>query len=332
MNFKWLKIVCVLSATGLATAASMTSVHAEEKKVVVSQAFQSLLYLPFYVAMDKGYFQKEGLNVVKQTAGSPSAALAAVISGSAEFSIHGPEWTSIAVSKGASLQVVSNVVNGAAVWLAAEPTFKYTGIDSLKGITISTGMMPTTSTSLFIKMMKEKGIDPEKDLKMTQVQIGSEIGPLLAHQAEVAVMYEPGLDQAVSKGMKVIVGFPKMYGPYAFSSVTTRRSTDPDTIQRFVNGMELAMRYINADPAGAVQVAKTEFPSLEPLVVESAVKRMIGDAVYPKSVETTPGAFETAMKTQVYLGNLKEVPVYDKVVNAAYADKAVAAMKSVAIK
>lgn len=324
MNFKFVKVVSLLLAAGLTVAAAMTPARAEPKKVVVSQAFQSLLYLPLYVAMDKGYFQKEGLDVVKQTAGSPSVALAAVISGSAEFSIHGPEWTAIAVSKGAPLEIVSNVVNRAAVWLAADPTFKYTGVDDLKGVTVSTGMMPTTSTSLFIKLMKEKGIDPDKDLKMTQVQIGNEVGPLLAHQAKVAVMYEPGLDQAVGKGMKVILGFPKMYGPYAFSSVTTRKSTDPDTIQRFVNAMELAMRYISNDPAGAAQIAKTEFPSLEPAVVENAVKRMIADDVYPKSVATTPEAFETGMKTQVYLGNLKEVPAYGKVITTVYSDKAVA--------
>ncbi|OIQ91728.1 NMT1/THI5 like protein [mine drainage metagenome] len=324
MGLSWLKRLALVLAASWSVLIVTVPAHAEPKKVVVSQAFQSLLYLPLYVAMDKGYFQKEGLDVVKQTAGSPSVALSAVISGSAEFSIHGPEWTTIAISKGAQLEIVSNVVNRAAVWLAADPAFKYTGVDSLNGVSISTGMMPTTSTSLFIKLMKEKGIDRDKDMKMIQVQIGNEVGPLLAHQAQVAVMYEPGLDQAVAKGMKVILGFPKMYGPYAFSSVTTRKTTDPDTIQRFVDGMELAMRYISADPAGAVAVAKTEFPSLDPVVVENAVKRMIAGDVYPKSVATSPAAFDTAMKTQVYLGNLKTIPPFDKVFNTAYADKAIA--------
>lgn len=324
MGLTWVKRVVLVLAASLSALVFTVPAHAQAKKVVVSQAFQSLLYLPLYVALDKGFFKKEGLDVEKQTAGSPSVALAAVISGSAEFSIHGPEWTTIAISKGAPLEIVSNVVNRAAVWLAADPTFKYTGVDSLKGVTISTGMMPTTSTSLFIKLMKEKGVNPDKDLKMTQVQIGNEVGPLLAHQAQVAVMYEPGLDQAVSKGMKVILDFPKMYGPYAFSSVTTRKVTDPDTIQRFVNGMELAMRYITGDPAGAIAVAKSEFPNLDPVVVENAVKRMIAGDVYPKSVATTPAAFDTAMKTQVYLGNLKAIPPFDKVFNTVYADKAIA--------
>jgi NitT/TauT family transport system substrate-binding protein len=49
---------------------------------VLSQAYQSMLYLPLYVAIDRGFFKKEGLDVIKHTAGSPSTALSAVISGS----------------------------------------------------------------------------------------------------------------------------------------------------------------------------------------------------------------------------------------------------------
>ena len=65
------------------------------------------------------------------TAGAPTVALSAVISGSAQFSIHGPEWTAIAASKGAPVDIIANVVNGAAVWIATAPDFKF---DSIKDI------------------------------------------------------------------------------------------------------------------------------------------------------------------------------------------------------
>ena len=99
MSFKFPRFASVLLIAALAAIPGTSSAEVAPKKVIVSQAFQSLLYLPFYVAMDKGFFKKEGLDVEKQTAGSPSTALAAVISGSAEFSIHGPEWTAIAIFK-----------------------------------------------------------------------------------------------------------------------------------------------------------------------------------------------------------------------------------------
>ena len=86
-------------------------------------------------------------------------------------------------------------------------------------------------------------MDPEKDVKLVQVPLGTEIGAFIAGQGKVAVLYEPNLDQAVAKGMKVVLGFPKLYGPYAFSAITTRTDADPDTTQRFVNGLEAALQF-----------------------------------------------------------------------------------------
>ena len=81
-----------------------------------------------------------------------------------------------------------NVVNGAAVWLAAAPDFKFDGIKSIKGQKVVTGLMPTTSTSLFIKLLKENGMDAKSDVEMIQVAIGTEPGPFVAKQADIAVM------------------------------------------------------------------------------------------------------------------------------------------------
>jgi NitT/TauT family transport system substrate-binding protein len=80
-------------------------------------------------------------------------------------------------------------------------------------------------------------------------------GPFVAEQANIAVMDEPGLDQAVAKGMKVVLGFPKSYGPYAFSAVTARNDVDPDTAQRVVNGMEMVMRFMATNEAKGVSDA-----------------------------------------------------------------------------
>ncbi|MFP3589961.1 ABC transporter substrate-binding protein, partial [Paraburkholderia sp. SIMBA_055] len=79
----------------------------------------------------------------------PSAALSAVLSGSADFSLHGPEWTAVAAEKGADVDVIANVVNGAAVWIAVAPDVKFSGIKDVKDQVVVSGQMPTTSTSLF---------------------------------------------------------------------------------------------------------------------------------------------------------------------------------------
>jgi NitT/TauT family transport system substrate-binding protein len=309
-----------LSTTVLAVGISLASLSAsaEVKVVTISQAFQSMLYLPLYVAIGKGFFKDQGLSVVKETAGSPTAALSSVLSGSSQFSIHGPEWTAIAASKGANVGVISNAVNGAAVWIATAPDVKFTNIKDIKGQKVVTGLMPTTSTSLFIKLLKENGLNEKTDIEMIQVPLGTEPAALLGGQAKVAVLYEPGLDQVAIKGMKVVLGFPKTYGAYAFSSITAMKNVDPVSAQRMVNGMEMALRYMAKDPKGSIEIAKKEFPTLDPQVVENAVNRMMSENVFPKSVQITPQALKISMDTQIALGNLKEQPVYENFINETY--------------
>ncbi|MET0971664.1 MAG: ABC transporter substrate-binding protein [Tardiphaga sp.] len=308
----------IVGATALAAILFASPAMAQNKKVVLSQAFQSMLYLPLYVAINEGFFTQQGLDLTKETAGSPTVALSAVISGSAQFSIHGPEWTAIAASKGAPVGIIANVVNGAAVWIATTPDFKFDDVKSLKGKKVVVGTMPTTSTSLFLKLLKENGMDGKTDIDMIPVAIGTEPGPFLAKQADVAVMYEPGLDQVVAKGMKVVFGFPKSYGAYAFSSVTARNDVDPDTAQRVTNGMEMAMRFMKKDPAKTVAIAQKEFPTMEPAVIESAVKRMLADGVYPDSVDISAPSLKISMDTQIALGNLAAQPDSDKFVVRKY--------------
>lgn len=323
-----MKLSSLLRSTAAATVAALAlgaPAKAQTPPMVhatITQAFQSMLYLPFYVALDHGFFAQQGVEVDKETAGTPPSALSAVISGSADFSIHGPEWTAIAASKGAKVDIIANLVNGAAVWIAAAPDFKYDGVASLKGLRVVTGSMPTTSTSLFMKLAKEAGLNANTDMDLIPVQIGSEPGPFLAGQAKVAVMYEPGLDQAVAHGMKVVFGFPKAYGPYAFSSLSARAGVDPDKAQRVVNALELAIRFMHADQAGTLAVAHKEFPNLDPAVVDAAVERMLAENVYPTSVQTTPEALTIAMQTQIALGNLSAQPDYAQFVVQTYVQKA----------
>jgi NitT/TauT family transport system substrate-binding protein len=312
----------IARAVALVSVLLATPALAENKKAVVSQAFQSMLYLPLYVAIDEGFFTQQGLDLTKETAGAPSVALSAVISGSAQFSIHGPEWTAIAASKGAPVDIIANVVNGAAVWIATSPDFKFNSVKDLKGQKIVTGLMPTTSTSLFLKLLKENGMDPKTDVDMIQVALGSEPGPFMAKQADVAVMYEPGLDQVAAKGMKVVLGFPKLYGAYAFSSVTARKDVDPDVAQRMVNGMEMAMRFMAKNQDKTVEIAKKEFPTLEPAVIEAAVKRMLSEGVYPENVDISADALKVAMETQIALGNLSAQPDYKSFVVKNFIDPA----------
>ncbi|KAF1042760.1 ABC transporter substrate-binding protein [Xylophilus sp.] len=281
--------------------------HAQDK-AIVSAAFKSVFYLPVYFAEEHGYFKQEGLDVRIDVAASSTNALAAVISKSADFSLHGPEWTAISFGRGAPVKVVGGTLNRLGVWLTCKPAYNFSGFKGLKGATIATGAMPTTSTSAFLKLVAKAGLNPKRDLNLLEVPLGNEIGPLASGQADCAVLYEPGASQAEAQGYKVVSAFSREIGPYTFSAISTRKDISPQVARKFVAGIDHALKAIRKDPQAAVVSGLKLFPNLDAAVVKASVLRLIDDGVFAESVAIPPQALTDALQTQIDLGNLDRQP------------------------
>lgn len=314
-----LSLPAKLASFGLASSLSLTASAQDE--TVVSAAFKSVFYLPVYFAQEHGYFKDEGLNVRIDVASSSTNALAAVISKSADFSLHGPEWTAISFGRGAPVKIVGGTLNRLGVWLTCKADLPYSGFASLAGKKISTGAMPTTSTSAFLRLVQQAGLNPKKDLQIVEVPMGNEIGPLSSGQADCAVLYEPGASQAEAQGYKVVAAFAKQVGPYTFSAISTRKDIDPSVSQHFVSGIDRALKAIHKDPEAAVASGLKLFPNLAPEVVRASVLRLINDGVFADSVAIEPKALQDALQTQVDLGNLGQIPSDTSWVDLGWADK-----------
>ena len=120
------------------------------------------------------------------------------------------------------------------------------------------------------------------------------------------------------------MGFPALYGAYAFSAITARTDVDPDLALKLTMGLETAMRFMQKNEARTIEIAKKEFPKLEPAIVEAAVKRMLAEGVYPKGVDITADALKVGLDTQIKLGNLAAQPDYATFVPKDYITKALA--------
>src|SRR3989344_2568185 len=85
-------------------------------KVTIAEFAEIFLYAPLYIAEEKGFFDKEGLEVTIFPAGGLDKTWAAVLSGSAQFGVADPLITAISGEKGQSGVVVANVVRGVPIW------------------------------------------------------------------------------------------------------------------------------------------------------------------------------------------------------------------------
>lgn len=103
--------------------------------VTLNEVAHSIFYAPLYVAVEKGYFEKEGIALTLQTGFGADKTMTAVISGSADIGFMGSEASIYTYNEGAKDYVVNfaQLTQRAGNFLVARekmPDFKW---EDLKG-------------------------------------------------------------------------------------------------------------------------------------------------------------------------------------------------------
>jgi len=295
-------------------------------KVTVAQFGQEkyLIYLPFYIAQEKGFFKEAGLDVQIKFSGNDDQVFATVLKGDAQFGIGDPVFTAISREKGAKGKVVASLVDGVAIWGVTNKNIKpIEKPEDLKGLRIGTFPEPSTNYAL-IKKTIVKGGDLLKDTKIVQAPIGSQLALLQNGSADIAMDLEPGTSIAESKGYKVVYSSPKFYGVFAFTGVTTTEEYikgNNGTVAKFVSAIEKALRFCHENKQGAIDVAAALFPKIDKKVVANAVNRMVDEKTIPDHAAVGADAWQKAIQVRVDIGDIKVIKPMNEAVDNSFAEK-----------
>lgn len=320
-----------LTHCALAFAATFLAGYSQAEEVRINQAFQSLLYLPLYVAQEKGYFKEQGVEVKILTGGGGAQSWAAVMGGSADFSIQDPVFVPKTIENGGEGLVVAAVQNAPSVFiLSRDPTPLDDNLQYLKGKKVIVSPQPDTTWAFMSYLVLKEKIP---DVKLVNVGIGNELPALTAGAGDYALTYEPLVSKGlVENGLHLVYSFPsgRDWSPYAFSGLTTTRAyvtAHPKATQGVVTAFDKASRLIYANQDEAVEIAKKYFPSMSPNIVKQAVLREIAVQGYPHNALVSKESWDRGMEIALFTKNVKAYPSpateYSKAVDASFALKAI---------
>lgn len=257
-----------------ATATTPTKVRYEE-------VVRSVLYIPMYVALDQGYFKDEGLDVSLKTSQGTDKGMSALLSGSADIVLIGPE-ASIYVANSES-PVKTRVFAG----LTATDGFLLVSRDQkgdfdwsqLKGKKVMS-FRPGSNPDVFLATaIKKHGIDPAKDLKLiSNIGPAARAGAWMAGQADYGIFLEPEASNLEKEGMgKVVASIGQEVGQVDFTSFTTTDKylkENPEVIKDWTKAIYRAQKYVEtASPADLAKHIKSYFPGLSEAELIKAVER-----------------------------------------------------------
>jgi NitT/TauT family transport system substrate-binding protein len=325
-----LKTLAASTLAGLITTSAVSTASAADTEVRINQAFQSLLYLPLYVAQEKGFFKEQGLSVKISTGGGGSQSWAAVIGGSADFSIQDPIFVPKSRENGGDGVVVAGIQDAPTVFVIGKDAASLQ--DNLKGFSekrVITSPEPDTTWAFMSYLVKQQKLE---GVKLVNVSIGNEIPAVVSDRADYALAVEPQVTQSIRQnGLSSVYSFSanKDWYPFAFSSLTTTKeyiAKNPEAAQGVVTAFEMASRFIYKNFDETVDVAAKYFPNLPRDIVAEAVKREIDAKGYPENVLVSKKAWDNNLNIALYAKNVKAYPSdatsYENNVNTDLATKA----------
>ena len=164
-----------------------------EKELVdvkLNEVAHSIFYAPQYVAIEEGYFTKEGIRLECVTGFGADKTMTAVLSGDADIGFMGAEASVYAYQEGANDAVVNfaQLTQRAGNFLVARkemPDFKWS---DLKGKDILGGRAGGMPEMVFEYILKQNGLDPQKDMNIDQsIDFGSTAAAFSGGQGDFTV-------------------------------------------------------------------------------------------------------------------------------------------------
>jgi len=259
--------------TGLAGIMLVGAVHAqsapEKKHLAIATTPSVISYYPFEIALAKGYFKDEGLDVERSMyAGGPQT-LQALLGGSADMVVSAYSNTLTMAAKKQSLQAFMLMIKspGFVLGISRAGQAKYTSLKSLAGMKIGV-TAPGASTNMILNTIaRNNGVDPKS---YSVIGVGALSGAVAAVQQgrvdalvgidpTITMLSEAGqlkvvADMRTDAGTKEAVG-SATYPEGSVISMTEFVKKNPNTVQAVVNAMLRAQKFLQTATAEQIMDA-----------------------------------------------------------------------------
>ena len=324
-----------LAAAGSLTVATPFRVRAQAKppiKIRYNEVVRSILYAPAYVAMTNGYFKDAGFELSMTTAQGGDKSIAALLSGSADIALIGPEtaiYTQNSESPVKTPIFCGLTATDGFMLMSREKIGKFEW-SMLKGKEIL-GFRPGSTPLLFLEAaLRQNGIDPLKDVKLNNnIAPPARVGAWLAGQNQFAIFIEPEASQLELDGKAhFLVSIGETVGPAdytAFMATDKYIKENPAVIQAWTDVIYKAQKWTASQPPAEVAKAIAPFfQGVDPKALVAAAERYRKLKIWKDTPKIEPKAIEKFQDILVQgnvLDNAKRVK-FETIVLTEFANKA----------
>ncbi len=318
----------LMLAAGLGVALAAPALAQTEVKMI---SFGGGTNVPSWVALDKGFFEKEGLKVTQDVTRGSKEQMQDIMADKYQFASTAFD-NIVAYTEGEGsdkfpnydVTAIMGVHSGMNSVVARPEIKKYA---DLKGKVAAVDSPTSGYATVMYQIIKEKaGLEKDKDY--TNISVGGTSGRVKALKdgaAQVAMISSPNDMQLKDEGFNILGDAAEEIGAFQGSVYAVRKSyakDHPKEVEAFVRAMVAATDYVFANKAGTVEVLKARIKNLSDADAGKLYDRLTGPGGLNKRAALNTKGVDTVLKLRTLYGGAApqsaakyiDLSYYDKVV------------------
>ena len=321
-----------LAAMMLMAPLAMTGCGDDSVRIDLCEVTHSVFYAPLYVAMNNGYFEERGLTVTLENAGGTDKVTAALVSGSSDIGLMGPEGVLYAEGMQDGIRVFGQLTKRDGSFLVSKKdeadTFEWSDLEGKRVLVGRVGGVPAMTMQY---IMNGYGLYDGVNGTVIDTSVAfNMMGSVFDSDDTVdyTTLFEPTATEyeRVGRGYVVAsVGAESGEVPYtAFVAKQSYLTEERDTAKLFLEAVRQGYEFIKDNDS--LTVGEALEPSFDGMTAESlaiAVESYLAIDAWCSTPVMTEESLERLKEIMRNAGELDGDPSFENVVDNSLAEEIV---------
>lgn len=300
------------------------------QKVRIAEVTRSIFYAPEYVAIEKGFFKDEGLDIELTTTWGGDKTMTTLLSGGADIALVGSETSIYVHAQGSDDPVINfaQLTQTDGTFLVSREKVEDFDWNQLKGSTFlgqRKGGMPQMVGEF---VLKNHGIDPHNDLNLIQnIDFANIANAFASGTGDYVQLFEPTASIFEQEGKGHIVasfGTESGHVPYTtFMAKDSYMKENKEAVEKFTKALYKAQQWVEENSAADIaKVIEPYFEDTELGLIETVVDRYKSQGSYATDPILDEEEWNNLQSIMDEAGELPQSVDHKTLVNTSIAEKA----------
>ncbi|MBD2844955.1 ABC transporter substrate-binding protein [Paenibacillus sp. IB182496] len=297
-------------------------------KVRFSEVIRSIFYAPHYAAMDQGFFAEQGLEIDMNTAQGSDKGAAALIAGTADISLVGPETAIYIYNQEGDDKIkifYQLTTKDGSFLLSREPVENFAWSD-LAGRTVI-GWRPGSAPQMVMSaQLAKEGVEGVE--VVTNLAAPAMAGAFTSGQGDFIQLFEPVASTLVQEGAAhYVTSMGEAFGDFPETSYVATAdyiAAHPDVIQRFVQAVAMGTKWLETASDDEIVAALSPFfeGTSDELILQSIARyQEQGTWADPQLTESQFATLQDVLVGSGVLEDAQRVDALEQVADMQFVEK-----------